>query len=36
MNLADRAMELSALGVYVLVLLWIGIRSAREVKSSND
>ncbi|MDA1054956.1 MAG: sodium:solute symporter family protein [Planctomycetota bacterium] len=36
MQFADRAIELSMLGVYLVVLLWIGVRSARQVKSSSD
>ena len=36
MYFADRAIELSMLAVYLGVLLWIGIRSARQVKSSGD
>lgn len=36
MPIADRAIELSMLAAYLTVLLWIGIRSARQVKSSGD
>ena len=36
MLFADRAIELSMLAAYLAVLLWIGIRSARQVKSSGD
>ena len=36
MSLPDRAIELSMLAAYLAVLLWIGIRSARRVKSSGD
>ena len=36
MLFADRAIELTMLAAYLAVLLWIGIRSARQVKSSND
>ena len=36
MLLTERAIELSMLAAYLAVLLWIGIRSARRVKSSED
>jgi SSS family solute:Na+ symporter len=36
MHFADRAIELSMLAAYLAVLLWIGIRSAWQVKSSSD
>ncbi|MBP90951.1 MAG: hypothetical protein CMJ64_30290 [Planctomycetaceae bacterium] len=36
MPFADRAIELSMLAAYLAVLLWIGIRSARQVQSSGD
>ena len=32
----ERVLELGALGGYLFILLWIGIRSARQVKSSAD
>jgi SSS family solute:Na+ symporter len=34
--LGERATELSMLAAYLAVLLWIGMRSARQVKSSSD
>ena len=34
--LADRFIELSMLGAYLAVLLWIGLRSARRIKTSED
>jgi len=33
---ADRAVELTMLAAYLAVLLWIGIRSARRVRTSGD
>jgi Na+/proline symporter len=36
MPISDRAIELSMLAAYLVVLLWIGVRSARRVKSSGD
>ena len=36
MELSERAIEYTMLAVYLTVLLWIGIRSARKVKSSSD
>ncbi|MBC8355930.1 MAG: sodium:solute symporter family protein [Planctomycetes bacterium] len=36
MQFADRTIELAMLAAYLVVLLWIGIRAARQVKSSGD
>lgn len=36
MPFADRAIELSMLAAYLVVLLWIGIRSARNIRTSGD
>lgn len=36
MLLADRAIELTMLATYLVVLLWIGIRSARKIETSGD
>ena len=34
--MADRSFELGTLGAYLALLLWIGFRSARQVKTSED
>jgi len=32
----DRFLEIAALAAYLIVLLWIGLRTARQVRTSED